>query len=90
MIFGYVTHEKKSATDKECTVMNELHVDILDYIECATVGELAFHTMWSEFDDNRRIVLLQASRPFFKSSWASKFMKNPCMLEPKVLMLFIV
>jgi len=55
VIFGYVTHEKKSATDKECTVMNELHVDILDYIECATVGELAFHTMWSEFEWENKI-----------------------------------
>merc|ERR1719230_2326202 len=55
VIFGYVTHEKRSATDKECTVMNELHVDILDYIECATVGELAFHTMWSEFEWENKI-----------------------------------
>merc|ERR1719428_2785596 len=35
VIFGYVTYEKKSAEEKECIVMNELHVDILDYIECA-------------------------------------------------------
>merc|ERR1712151_428048 len=55
VIFGYVTHEKKSATDMECTVMNELHVDILDYIECATVGELAFHTMWAEFEGENKI-----------------------------------
>jgi coatomer subunit beta len=55
VIFGYVTHEKKSAADKECTVMNELHVDILDYIECASIGELAFHTMWSEFEWENKI-----------------------------------
>merc|ERR1712048_197439 len=55
IIFGYVTYEKKSAADKECTVLNELHVDILDYIECATVGELAFHTMWSEFEWENKI-----------------------------------
>ena len=32
---------------EECTVLNELHVDILDYIERAWIGELAFRTMWS-------------------------------------------
>merc|ERR1711972_914979 len=55
VIFGYVTYEKKSATDKECTVLNELHVDILDYIERATTGELAFRLMWSEFEWENKI-----------------------------------
>lgn len=55
VIFGYVTYEKKSAADKECTVLNELHVDILDYIERAWIGELAFRTMWSEFEWENKI-----------------------------------
>eukprot|EP00928_Gymnodinium_smaydae_P080960 TRINITY_DN64555_c0_g1_i1.p1 TRINITY_DN64555_c0_g1~~TRINITY_DN64555_c0_g1_i1.p1 ORF type:complete len:1017 (-),score=238.59 TRINITY_DN64555_c0_g1_i1:338-3388(-) len=55
IIFGNVTHEKKSATDKEYSVMNELHIDILDYIECASVGEMAFHSMWSEFEWENKI-----------------------------------
>jgi len=55
VLFGYVTHDKKGATDKECTVMNELRVDILDYIECAAVGEVAFHSMWSEFEWENKI-----------------------------------
>jgi len=55
IIFGYVTYEKKSAADKECAVLNELHVDILDYIERAWIGELAFRTMWSEFEWENKI-----------------------------------
>ncbi|CAE8624207.1 unnamed protein product [Polarella glacialis] len=55
IIFGYVTYDKKSAADKECTVLNELHVDILDYIERAWIGELAFRTMWSEFEWENKI-----------------------------------
>jgi len=54
VIFGYVTYEK-NAEEKECTVMNEIHVDILDYIERATIGELAFHSMWSEFEWENKI-----------------------------------
>merc|ERR1712050_541489 len=38
-----------------CTVLNELHVDILDYIERAWIGELAFRTMWSEFEWENKI-----------------------------------
>merc|ERR1712039_938203 len=36
-------------------VLNELHVDILDYIERAWIGELAFRTMWSEFEWENKI-----------------------------------
>jgi len=55
IIFGYVTYEKRSAADKECTALNELHVDILDYIERAWICELAFRTMWSEFEWENKI-----------------------------------
>eukprot|EP00440_Ansanella_granifera_P055866 gb/GFBE01060550.1/.p1 GENE.gb/GFBE01060550.1/~~gb/GFBE01060550.1/.p1 ORF type:complete len:1011 (+),score=354.87 gb/GFBE01060550.1/:1-3033(+) len=55
IIFGYVTYEKKSAADKECSVLNELHVDILDYIERSWIGELAFRTMWSEFEWENKV-----------------------------------
>merc|ERR1719440_1114721 len=39
VIFGYVTYEKSSADEKECTCLNEVRVDILDYIERSWVGE---------------------------------------------------
>eukprot|EP00913_Durusdinium_trenchii_P029507 g27659.t1 len=55
IIFGYVTFEKKSAADKECSVLNELHVDILDYIERSWINELAFRTMWSEFEWENKV-----------------------------------
>merc|ERR1712196_676422 len=40
---------------QESIVMSELHVDILDYIERAWIGELAFRTMWSEFEWENKI-----------------------------------
>merc|ERR1712085_75653 len=55
VIFGYVTFDKASASDKECTALNELHVDILDYIERGWISELAFRTMWSEFEWKNKI-----------------------------------
>eukprot|EP00929_Paragymnodinium_shiwhaense_P024243 TRINITY_DN1497_c0_g1_i2.p1 TRINITY_DN1497_c0_g1~~TRINITY_DN1497_c0_g1_i2.p1 ORF type:complete len:697 (-),score=228.01 TRINITY_DN1497_c0_g1_i2:151-2241(-) len=54
VIFGYVSHDKKSG-EKETIALNELHVDILDYIEMASVSELAFHGMWSEFEWENKI-----------------------------------
>jgi len=55
IIYGYVTYDKQSAADKESIVLNEIHVDILDYIENGWIGELAFRTMWSEFEWENKI-----------------------------------
>lgn len=55
VIFGYVTHEKKNSDEKVSTVLNELHIDILEYIELAWVGELGFRTMWSEFEWENKV-----------------------------------
>ncbi|KAF4680539.1 Coatomer subunit beta, partial [Perkinsus olseni] len=55
VIYGYVAYDMKSADDKESLVLNELHVDILDYIERAWVNELNFRTMWSEFEWENKI-----------------------------------
>merc|ERR1719440_932131 len=40
---------------QESIVLSQLHVDILDYIERAWIGELAFRTMWSEFEWENKI-----------------------------------
>eukprot|EP01071_Lankesteria_metandrocarpae_P006243 Lankesteria_metandrocarpae@DN4291_c0_g1_i1.p1 len=55
VIFGYVTYDKKSAADKECLVLNELHMDLLDYIQRSWMGELSFRSMWSEFEWENKI-----------------------------------
>lgn len=55
IIFGYVSFEKTSLADKECSVLNELHVDFLDYIARAWVGELNCRSLWQEFEWENKI-----------------------------------
>lgn len=55
VIFGYCTYDKTNASDKDCISLNELHVDILDYMERAWIGEMAFRMMWSEFEWENKI-----------------------------------
>jgi len=62
IIFGYVSYAEKSSDDdkeslavKESITMNEIHVDVLDFIERAWVGELNFRTMWSEFEWENKV-----------------------------------
>eukprot|EP00921_Rhytidocystis_pertsovi_P004053 GHVQ01006993.1.p1 GENE.GHVQ01006993.1~~GHVQ01006993.1.p1 ORF type:complete len:1006 (-),score=118.11 GHVQ01006993.1:766-3783(-) len=55
IIFGYVTYDKRSAAMKEYLVLNELHIDLLEYIQRSWIGELSFRTMWSEFEWENKI-----------------------------------
>eukprot|EP00397_Hematodinium_sp_SG-2012_P002217 GEMP01002223.1.p1 GENE.GEMP01002223.1~~GEMP01002223.1.p1 ORF type:complete len:987 (+),score=213.77 GEMP01002223.1:112-3072(+) len=55
IIFGYVSYDKPNTTEKESIVLNEIHVDVLDYIEKGWIGELSFRTMWSEFEWENKI-----------------------------------
>jgi len=57
VIFGYVTYDKRSAADKECLVLNELHIDLLDYVQRSWIGELQFRSMWSEFEWENKITI---------------------------------
>jgi coatomer subunit beta len=55
IIFGYVSYEKSKADEKEVHVLNELHVDILDYIQRTWIGEMSFRNMWQEFEWENKI-----------------------------------
>ena len=58
VIFGYATFDRKSAADKEWLVLNQIHADVIDYIQpdCA-IQETAFKQMWQEFEWENRIVV---------------------------------
>nr|Q9U4N3.2 RecName: Full=Coatomer subunit beta; AltName: Full=Beta-coat protein; Short=Beta-COP [Toxoplasma gondii]AAF02542.2 beta coatomer [Toxoplasma gondii] len=55
IILGYVTFSRRGSSDKECLVLNELHIDVLDYIERRWTCELAFRSMWAEFEWENKI-----------------------------------
>jgi coatomer subunit beta len=58
VIFGYATFDKKSALDKEWLVLNEVHADVLEYIESdSRILEPDYKTMWQEFEWENKIVI---------------------------------
>jgi len=61
IIFGYVTYERSSAPENSGSIMmSDLHIDIIDYMERAWIGQLAFRTMWSEFEWENKINITTA------------------------------
>jgi coatomer subunit beta len=56
VIFGNVVYDKHGSTDPSVNiVLNDVHVDIMDYIKPAYVNEAQFRSMWTEFEWENKV-----------------------------------
>ncbi|KAF8336939.1 coatomer protein [Cantharellus anzutake] len=53
VIFGNIIWE--SGTTETSVVLNDIHIDIMDYIKPAYCNEAAFRSMWTEFEWENRV-----------------------------------
>ncbi|KAL6049239.1 Coatomer subunit beta [Balamuthia mandrillaris] len=62
VIFGSIVYDiagqaTTTATDKNCINLNEIRIDIMDYIKPASCTDAEFCTMWSEFEWENKIAV---------------------------------
>lgn len=58
IIFGNIVYDVTGATsDRNCVVLNDIHIDIMDYITQAFCEEADFRSMWSEFEWENKVCL---------------------------------
>ncbi|KAI8831069.1 adaptin N terminal region-domain-containing protein [Chytriomyces cf. hyalinus JEL632] len=55
IIFGNIVYDGPSAVDVNCVILNDLHIDIMDYIKPATCTETQFRAMWTEFEWENKV-----------------------------------
>ncbi|KAI9738935.1 MAG: coatomer subunit beta [Claussenomyces sp. TS43310] len=55
VIFGNVVYDGASSTENNVVILNDVHVDIMDYIQPATCTETQFRTMWTEFEWENKV-----------------------------------
>lgn len=55
VIFGNIIYDGASSTDTNVVILNDLHVDIMDYIKPAYCSETQFRTMWTEFEWENKV-----------------------------------
>ena len=55
VIFGNVVYDGASSTENNVVILNDVHVDIMDYIQPATCSETQFRTMWTEFEWENKV-----------------------------------
>ena len=56
VIFGNIVYDSASnANDRSCVILNDIHIDIMDYIMPATCTATAFRSMWAEFEWENKV-----------------------------------
>ncbi len=56
VIFGNVVYES-AGSDRNVVVLNDIHIDIMDYINPATCHDTAFRAMWAEFEWENKVAV---------------------------------
>lgn len=57
VIFGNVVYDSASGTNQTVVVLNNVNMDIMDYIEPATCTDTKFRTMWAEFEWENKVAV---------------------------------
>ena len=62
VIFGNIVFEvagaaATSGSDRSCVILNDIHIDIMDYITPATCDDVAFRSMWAEFEWENKVAV---------------------------------
>uniref|UniRef100_A0A7S0ZID4 Coatomer subunit beta n=1 Tax=Timspurckia oligopyrenoides TaxID=708627 RepID=A0A7S0ZID4_9RHOD len=58
IIFGNIVYDIGSAGGKSgCVILNDIHIDIMDYIRKGEVSDVAFRSMWAEFEWENKVAI---------------------------------
>lgn len=58
IIFGNIVYDVSgAASDRNCVVLNDIHIDIMDYIVPASCTDKEFRQMWAEFEWENKVAV---------------------------------
>ncbi|CAG8609113.1 5715_t:CDS:2, partial [Scutellospora calospora] len=55
VIFGNIVYDGPGTSESNCVVLNDIHIDIMDYINPAYCNETQFRSMWTEFEWENKV-----------------------------------
>ncbi|KAL3650116.1 hypothetical protein CASFOL_006519 [Castilleja foliolosa] len=57
VIFGNIVYESSNVLERTVVVLNDIHIDIMDYISPAVCSDAAFRAMWAEFEWENKVAV---------------------------------
>ena len=55
VVFGNIVYDGPSSTETHVVILDDIHADIMDYIQPAACTETQFRTMWTEFEWENKV-----------------------------------
>uniref|UniRef100_A0A0E0C0W2 Coatomer subunit beta n=1 Tax=Oryza meridionalis TaxID=40149 RepID=A0A0E0C0W2_9ORYZ len=86
VIFGNIVYETSNVMERSVVVLNDIHIDIMDYISPATCADVTFRNMWAEFEWENKVAVntvIQNEKEFLDHIIKSTNMK--CITPPSAL-----
>ncbi|KHG09263.1 hypothetical protein F383_01364 [Gossypium arboreum] len=86
VIFGNIVYETSNVLERTVVVLNDIHIDIMDYISPAVCSDTAFRTMWAEFEWENKVAVntvIKDEKEFLNHIIKSINMK--CLTAPSAL-----
>ncbi|KAF3321229.1 coatomer subunit beta-1 [Carex littledalei] len=86
VIFGNIVYETSNVMERNVVVLNDIHIDIMDYISPAACADVTFRNMWAEFEWENKVALstvIQDEKEFLDHIIKSTNMK--CLTPPSAL-----
>lgn len=62
-----------AASDRNVVVLNDIHIDIMDYIVPASCTDTEFRQMWAEFEWENKVRKLKGIREVLWNYWVQLF-----------------
>ncbi len=59
IIFGSIVYDVagSGSSDSSCVILNDIHIDVMDYIFPAECTNVEFRAMWAEFEWENKVVV---------------------------------
>lgn len=57
VIFGNLVFDSASSSDRNVVVLNDIHIDVLDYINPASCLDTQFRNFWAEFEWENKVAI---------------------------------
>jgi len=88
IIFGNIVYDiTGSQSDRNCVVLNDIHIDIMDYIVQSSCTDNEFRQMWIEFEWENKIVVNTTIRDLhLYLSYLLKSTNMRCLTPEKALL----
>jgi coatomer subunit beta len=82
-IFGTIVYENSSTAEKTFVNLNNIHLDIMDYIRPAMCSDEIFRSMWAEFEWENKVAISTAVGELGEFLEHIVFMTNMRCLTPR-------